>query len=239
MKKTILAAVLLAGTALAAMPAKADLMLLGGTPESSFIDVNGFGFGNIHRLLTLQTTGTETGSVIPIDQVQGQAVPGADKSATPTIGEIGWQSRSNVGFFFDATQQGNTGILLQSLTVTIYDGATDIQHFSITAPILFTSDDLKLEPGNGAGGFFFQLSDAQQPLLDAIFAMPGFQDFRVGVAASLGCAVNTEDGCVSNGGPDSFNAVNIPGPIVGAGLPGLMLACAGLFGWWRRRQKIA
>jgi len=101
---------------------------------------------------------------------------------------------------------------------------------------------------------------------NTFFDPPGNQSFRnyldfegIGFSVSDGSAVNfffilNHYFAVSSDDPpygygsftgqsigDAVTFHEVPGPIVGAGLPGLMglmLASGGLLGWWRRRQKI-
>jgi hypothetical protein len=98
--------------------------------------------------------------------------------------------------------------------------------------------------GDGTGPFSFGISCTTcgngalgiASNLDFTIAMATIADVTAGnptnifVADILGTSGNT--------GPVDVTAVPIPGPIVGAGLPGLVMACGGLLALARRRRQL-
>jgi hypothetical protein len=65
----------------------------------------------------------------------------------------------------------------------------------------------------------------------------GFTEYRADVTTLV--QLDPAGDFTFSGTVTDFQVITVPGPIAGAGLPGLILAGGGLLGWWRRRQRIA
>jgi len=210
--------------------ARADLILLG---EAAF---SAQGFGNANRLITVQAQGNETGSVFPLNGTVGGSgdvvSPLADnqKFGVPTLGQLGWTTASQIELLFNATEPGGNSVTIDHLTLSFYNGNNSFFSISNAQPITIANT----VTGNGSAGFLFGISPSELGDVNShVFSLANASNFRIGISTSISDVA---------GGPESFNAVSatpaaVPGPIAGAGIPGLIAAFGGVLGWYRRRRK--
>jgi hypothetical protein len=102
----------------------------------------------------------------------------------------------------------------------------DLQ-FGSGIPPLFVPTVLSFTPTAGSGYSFFSTT----------VIASGLDTFELLIQGNSGGSV--ADTVAFDNLSVSQVTAGVPGPLAGAGLPGLMLAGGGLLGWWRRRKQSA
>jgi hypothetical protein len=117
---------------------------------------------------------------------------------------------------FNATEPGGNSAIINSLTLTFYNGNNLVGSISTAQPITIPDTT----PGNGSAGFLFDVSSSERDALNSsVFNLTNSGTFRIGISANL---------AEVTGGPESFNAVAgapVPGPVVGAGFAWSRACC--------------
>ena len=220
MKKLTLAAVLLAGTAFAIMPAQADVIVdnkLSGTGDNVIFNSVTPGslvvgsFNGQHQGLADFTclggctnyTGAQSGNDLKITadgltNLSVQVFNSAHTAVLPTSTDV-----------FSIT---GTGHVFVAATANEPGGGTQVINFDLFS--LFGA------LGPGQNGFTLTAVNGETinkfTLLDVGGTITAFDHYRIDVATPR----------------------PVPGPVVGAGIPGIQVACAALWGLAKRRRQI-
>jgi hypothetical protein len=250
MKRLTLAALLLAGTALATLPAKADVVL--GGQNWTFA-----GADNL-TLTPVVPGGNQPQNIQCVicgdNQPQQQAdfgytnfhnngQPGQDlRYFSTNVSGGGDPGLDTVGLGYD-------GSFLRAYLLAKGDPSLK---FSIGIDVNDTNTPQVLES-------FFLLNLTTHTVLSVYSLAPGgtplvnanngtgFPDWTLsGFDINLGTDISAGDKLIfyarlsgANDGPDSFFIIpaQVPAPAIGAGIPGVIAACLGLFGLHRRRRN--
>jgi len=207
MKRLLLATTMIVA---AAGLSSANASLIEATPFLA--DLGAEGFGDAHRLLTLQTTPLEVGGTQAgaggTTILTGDAVAGADKSSVTTTTALGWLTGANVGIGLNTANTGSaTGLAVNAINLQLFTSTgVLVDTFSLASPFTLTAAQLTAQEGNGNGIFNFVLDAAEQAEFTADLIANGGALF-VGLNASIGCASGLTS-CQASDGPDSFLAFN-------------------------------